>query len=146
MRHAVCADVVLLQQLRLQRLRQVLPCGARVGKVRVAAGLWGRQHDAAEEAVGGAARVEAAIDVEEAVSLVAVRAGRVRVDEVAVCVEVSGVEELDVLVPHLAARPQVAADVVQVAELAGELDVRVICQSCVAEDTDAILFTEHISV
>lgn len=67
--HAVRGRVVVLQQLGFERGRELVEGGARVGEVGVAAVARRGQLVGAEERVGGAPRVEGAVDVEEGVSL-----------------------------------------------------------------------------
>src|SRR3569833_2800507 len=119
---------------------EVVESGPGVGEVGVAARLLGRDLDGAEEGEGRPARVEGRVDVEERVAAVRVCAGRFRIDDVIVPVQVAGVEELDVLVPHLPPRAEVPADVIQVAQLIREGDVAVVVQARLAEDTHPVLF------
>lgn len=62
--------------------------------------------------------------------------------DLAVTVEVARVEELQVLITQLAARRDVPRDIVQLAQAAGEGDVRVVGKTCVAEDGETVLGTD----
>ena len=66
-------------------------------------------------------------------------AWRVRINGVAFVVYIPRVKQLVVRVSHLTASGQVALDVVEGADTGGEVDVLGICETCVAEDEDAIL-------
>lgn len=63
----------------------------------------------------------------------------VRRHDVAGAVEVRGVKKLEVGVAEGAPGGQVATDVVQLAEAAGQGDVDVVCEGGVAEDCEAVL-------
>jgi len=66
---AVRADVVGGQELRLERRRQFVVRGARVGEVGAAAVARWRELVGAQEGEAGTARVEGTVDVEERVAL-----------------------------------------------------------------------------
>lgn len=127
------------QQQRARLLVQLVPRRARVCELGLAA-LAGRGHgDRPEERVRCPARVEAAVDVEQRVAPVVVRARAVGRDDLPFPVQIARVEELEVLVAELAPRRQVPPDVVQVAESFAEGDMRVVCKTGAAEYEEAVL-------
>ena len=71
------AHQLLTHQLRLHLLRQALKRRPRVREFSVTARIRWRQHRGFEQAVARTSRVEAAVDVEEAVAFAVVRAGAV---------------------------------------------------------------------
>lgn len=143
MGNVVRADVIVREQLLLQVGGQCVERRARVGEICVvAARARGRYLDGAQQAVRGAARVEGRVDVENEVALPLVSARRVRVEDVAIGVEVAGVKDLDVLVAQLATGRQESLDVVEITEPAGEGDVAVVVEARIAEEEEAILRNE----
>ena len=84
--------------------------------------------------------------MEEAVPFPVVRPWAVEGENFALVVYVSGVEELVVVVAGFAAAGHVGADVVEVAEAAGEVYVRYVVQAGAAEDAEAVLMCQLDSV
>lgn len=86
------------------------------------------------------------VTYKQCVALVILRARTVGLHDLSLAVQVAGVEELEVLVPQLAAGRQVPRDVVQLAQAPGEGDVRVVCEACVAEHGKAVLEASDQSI
>lgn len=77
--------------------------------------------------------------MEEAVAFAVVRPWAVVSQDFAFVVHVPGVEEFVVFVAWFAAAGHVGANVVEVAEAAGEVHVAGVVEACVAEDAETVL-------
>lgn len=133
-------DVVVLEELRLERGIQFLKGGARVGEVGVAAGALGWEFVSFEDRVRGTARVKRRVDVKEAVALVVLCSGAVWVEDLAgLGINVAGGEELVVVVAWPSAVGHIRFDIVQVAETPRELDVAGVVEAGVPKDHHPIL-------
>ncbi len=84
-------------------------------------------------------RVEAAVDMEDTIAAVGVRTRTLGIQDLVVLVEVTRVEQLDMLVPKLAPGIDVPADVVQIAQFPAEGNVGIVGETSLAEDADTVL-------